>query len=363
MTWLVLFSVGLLPLMEDPALLGPAQPAPVWTARFEQKDGWLGGDGAYSVALTPQRTVWLFSDTWVGKVRNGKRTDATIVNNTVAVQDGHGDQAKLEFVVARGKDGKPAALITPADGHGWFWLFGGACVEGKLYLFLAQIEKTQDPGVFGFRQVGLWLGVVVNPLDHPTAWRVTQTKLPFVEFSAQRLLSFGAAVLRDGDHLYVYGIDEAVTKGWRTKHLVAARVPVQTIADTATWRFYRDGQWVEDFRQVSRMASGLANECSVSYLPRRKHYVAVYTEGGLSPRILARTAPSPVGPWSAPTVLYRCPEAGWDRNIICYAAKAHPDISAPDELLITYVANSLDFWQVARDARLYWPRFVQVNLK
>jgi hypothetical protein len=341
----------------------PAQPAPEWNARFTRTSGWIGGDGAYSVAVTPQRTVWLFSDTWIGDVKDGKRTNATIVNNTVAVQEGHGDQAKVEFVVAQGKDGKPAALIVPADGHGWFWLFHGACVEGKLYLFLAQIEKTNDPGVFGFRQIGMWLGIVANPLDHPTAWKVEQRKLPCTVFSSERSLCFGNAVLCEGDHLYIYGIDENPKRGGGNKHLVVARVHAKDVADFAAWRFFRDGAWSEDFRHATRLADGLANECSVSFLPGRKQYVAVYTERGLSPRIVARTAPSPTGPWSTPTVLYHCPEASWDRNIFCYAAKAHPEISAEGELFITYATNSFDFWQVARDARLYWPRFVRVKLE
>ena len=88
----------------------------------------------------------------------------------------------------------------------------------------------------------------------------------------------------------------------------------------------------------------------------------MYTEGGLSARILPRTAASPWGPWSAATVLYQCPEAGWDKRIFCYAAKAHPSLAAGDELVISYVANSFDFWQVAADARLYWPRFIRVPL-
>ncbi len=60
-------------------------------------------------------------------------------------------------------------------------------------------------------------------------------------------------------------------------------------------------------------------------------------------------------------MLYRCPEAGWDRRIFCYAAKAHPELAGGDELLITYVANSFDFRQIVANERLYRPRFVRVR--
>src|SRR5262245_8282131 len=105
----------------------------------------------------------------------------------------------------------------------------------------------------------------------------------------------------------------------------------------------------------------MANEYSVSYLSGVGRYVAVYTDRGLSDRIMARAAPAPWGPWSAPTALYRCPDVRRDRRIFCYGAKAHPEQTTGDELIVSYVANSFDFWHVAKDARLYWPRFVQVR--
>jgi hypothetical protein len=161
-----------------PIVFAEARPAPQMNALFEQKDNWIGGDGAYSVVLTPERTLWLFSDTWVGSVRAGKRTNATIVNNTLALQDGRGAGAKLEFIIRHDAAGKPAAFLTPEDKRGWFWLQSGACIEKRLFLFLTQVERTDEKSVFGFRQVGQWLGVVTNALDPPTAWRVEQRKLP-----------------------------------------------------------------------------------------------------------------------------------------------------------------------------------------
>ena len=53
-----------------------------------------------------------------------------------------------------------------------------------------------------------------------------------------------------------------------------------------------------------------------------------------------------------------------DEDIFCYAAKGHPELSlTPDELIITYVANSTDFYKMAADARLYRPRFIRVRFK
>jgi hypothetical protein len=50
-----------------------ARPATELNTLFEKSDGWIGGDGATSVRLGPGRTLWLFADTWVGRVEKGKR--------------------------------------------------------------------------------------------------------------------------------------------------------------------------------------------------------------------------------------------------------------------------------------------------
>src|SRR5262245_60263784 len=110
--------VALIPLLlgAGPPLVKSATPAPDLDALFDRADGWIGSDGAYSVALSPKRIIWLFSDTWVGKIRHSGRTDATIVNNSVGVQGGVGE--RVTYSIARGPDGKAVALIVPSDGRG-----------------------------------------------------------------------------------------------------------------------------------------------------------------------------------------------------------------------------------------------------
>ncbi|HET6572121.1 MAG TPA: DUF4185 domain-containing protein [Fimbriiglobus sp.] len=348
----------------DPPAVVKAEPLPAWDAKFRRTDGWIGGDGAYSVSISPTRTLWLFSDTWVGAVRGGKRTGLTMVNNTVGIQDGHGKDAKVSFVVRRGKDGKPTALFTPADGRGWFWPLAAAYHGGKLYLFLAQMEKTKAGGAFGFRGIGRWLGVVSNPADDPTAWKMTQHKLPWAESAADRKLEFGSAVLTVGEHLYVYGFEERPRKGWFPKRqMVLARVPIVTVDDFKSWRFLTADGWKAEPTDLKPLADGLATEYSVSYLPGLKRYAAVYTELGLSDRIVARFAALPEGPWSEAVLLYKCPEMKRDKRVFSYAAKAHPHLATGNELVISYVVNSFELGPVVNDATLYWPTFVRVTLR
>lgn len=358
-SWLIVWVALASPVLgAEPPVIKSAAPAPEIDALFEQADGWIGADGAYSVALSPKRTLWLFSDTWVGKVRDGRRTDATIVNNSVGVQEGAGGH--LNYRIAQGPHGKPMALIVPADGRGWFWLQAGAADRGRLTLFLNQVEKTDDKSVFGFRSVALWLGTVADANKSPETWRVEQVKMPNAVFSKDRVLAWGAAVLRVGDDLYVYGTDERRGKGPLDRQMVVARVPAASVGSVAGWRYFRAGVWGEDFRRVSPLAGDVATEYSVTAIGQR--FLAVYTERGLSPRIVGRMADQPWGPWSTPFLLYECPDMRRDKKVFCYAAKAHPALSSDRELVVSYVVNSFDFWQVAREAKLYWPRFVRVTL-
>lgn len=333
-----------------------AKPAPELDQLFQRTNGWIGADGDFAVALTNDLTLWLFSDTFVGEVHDGHRLHATMINNSAAWQRGN---AVTKFFFSQTAGGKPAALITPADGKGWFWLFDGVMARGKLFLFLAQVERTDDKSVFGFRHVGSWLGEVANPLAPPTQWRVVQSKIPFAQSDAGERLSLGAAAFATNGFIYVFGVRE---KNPPAKTMVLARAPEASPADFASWQFRTRDGWSAHAAEAADLGDGAASEYSVSWLPALRRFVWICSENGLSPNILARTAPEPWGPWSAPAVVYRCPEAAGDKRIFCYAAKAHPMLaSSPDELIVTYAANSFEFAQAVNDARLYWPRFVRLQ--
>jgi len=337
------------------------QNMPQYDRLFQQTNGWIGADGDFTVALTNNLTLWLFSDTFIGVVRDGHRVHATMVNNSAAWQHGIDPaNARVEFFYGQSPAGKPTALIAPADGKGWFWLFDGIMAHGKLILFLTQIERTDDKSVFGFRQIGTWLGEVSNPLAPPAQWQVTQIKIPFARFGAGENHSFGSALLATNGFIYIFGTRERKDAG---KMMILARAPDMDLENFAAWQFRTHDGWSTNAEAATDLCDGMASEFSISWVPSLRRYLLICTENGLSEKIIARTAMEPWGPWSSSTTVYRCPEARWDKQIFCYAAKAHPMLSsASDELIVTYAANSFDFVQVVNDARLYWPRFVRVKL-
>jgi hypothetical protein len=335
---------------------------PRYDALFNNEKGWTGADGVYSLALADNLILWLFGDTWVGEIRDGRHVNATIINNSIAIQrEILPPGATVSFYSGRTPDDTPQAFILPADGNGWFWIYHGALAPDGLYLFLLQIERTDAPLSFGFKVIGTWLGHIANFRDPPARWRITQHKIPWANFSAAGENFFGSWVLKKDGFFFIYGIDEEVVNGVHQKFMILARTPETELAHFNQWRFYAQGKWTADFTRAEHLCSNMANEYSVSYLTALGKYAAIYTENGISKNIVARFAPNPWGPWSKPAILYQCPEVNRNETIFCYAAKGHPDISIkPDELIVSYVANSTDFEKMAKDASLYRPRFLRL---
>jgi hypothetical protein len=335
------------------------EPLPRYDAAFQQASGWTGGDGAYSVALADGRILWLFGDTFVGRVEEGRRIGSQMIYNSAAVQAGEKpSEASLRFVYRSLPDGRPLAFLQPQDGAGWFWPYHGVRTPQGLFLFLLQIEPAEGPAAFGFKLLSTWMAKVENPDQPPESWIMTQRKIPWSH--ARRL--FGSSVLLKEEYGYVYGTVDATTGGRVCKHMILARAPADRLEDFSSWRFFADDDWMDDADRAGTICDDVAGEFSVSYQPALGRYVLVYTEGGLSEHMALRFSPQPQGPWGPAIRFFRCPEAGWDDRIFCYAGKGHPEIpSGPQHLIVTYVANSTDFARLESDARLYRPRFLRIT--
>lgn len=350
-----------------------AAPAPELDALFARTSGWIGADGDYSVPLGENRTLWLFSDTFVGDVKEGKRVGATMINNSVAILQSpsptlgergpRGVGKPAEFFYKTGQDGRPASFVTPDDGRGYFWLFDGIMTSKGLYMFLPRVEHSDDSPAFPFRLFGMRLGHVPKPSGSPLDWKIAQRDVPFSRFERDRSIFFGSAVTKVGSEVYIYGLDarRVGEPAERRAAMIVARVPEDEFGDFGAWRFYSSGEWTWNWENCDRLFEGCPTEYSVSYVPGIEQYAAVYTEGGIFGNIMVRFAPRPEGPWGEPIKAFDCPDKRWHEKAYSYAAKAHPELAtSPNELIVTYATNSTNFPDLFDDARLYWPRFVRL---
>ena len=297
---------------------------PSYEVLFQRTDGWTGGDGVFSVRLDSDRILWLFGDTFIGDIKNGRHVNAVLVNNSIAIQTGREpSHADIEFFYGESAQGKPEAFVKPQDGIGWYWPYHGVRTEEGLFLFLIQVKRAEGPPGFDFKLVATWLVKVPNPDDPPDRWRFIQEK---ISWSHEKRL-FGSSILVKGEECFIYGTVEETTKGHLGKKMILAKVPLIQMNDFGRWRFYSRGEWLNDADDAEFIAENVANEFSVSFQPSINRYLMVYTQDSFSEYIVFRLAPEPHGPWSEPVRVYRCPEAKLDSRVFCYAAKGHPELS------------------------------------
>ena len=371
----------------------PGKPAPEWDAIFARKEGWTGADGCYSVELGDGRTLWLYSDTWVGTVAQGKHAEGSrLVNNSIGLQPAviNGKAPKrdsLEYHWGKpGKDGKPRAWIEPdlplkaddpqAAGKSWYWLLDGCMISPpgggkKLLVFLMHMGRKKEggDGVFNFRMLGGALAVISNPLDAPSQWKITQAVNPHSRRKGSDDISWATALYHsEGEGpgepgiLYIYGIRDV--KGLN-KEVVLARAPAARADDFSTWRFFNGKSWSEKSSDAVKITDQAVNEHTVENISYKgkSRLVLVESQPVFGRHVLVRTATNPEGPWSEfrKVFLVTNLEKG-EHKRFTYAGKGHAHLSVPGELLISYVINSHNFWDMVGDASIYRPRFIRVPL-
>ncbi|MBI1226632.1 MAG: DUF4185 domain-containing protein [Bacteroidetes bacterium] len=352
--------------------------APEWTNLFYRNSGWFGADGVFSIPLTGvdkvgnignRETLLLFSDTYIGEVKDGKPLPGNVmVNNTCAlVQGNSGSPDSIQFFYKKDKNGAPQTFFVPQNTDGkkqHFWLGDGFVNQERdntLYIFAYHIEVTGE-GVFDFIEPDVSLIAVPASDSRPPFAKQRQIKTPLHVTVKGETGNLGAGILvntkkagaphPDG-YVYVYGCIG------KDKNLVAARVKPKDFEDFAKWRYWDGKSWIPDIQRLAPITNAASNELSVTPLPDGR-YALIFQVLGLSDKVGMRIGDSPVGPFGDIQEIWRTPEA--DEGLFCYNAKAHPNLSKPGELLISYNTITLDFWNdIQKDAHIYRPRFIKLK--
>ena len=174
-----------------------------------------------------------------------------------------------------------------------------------------------------------------------------------------------ATTLVDGKFAYLFALYES-----GTRPLLATRIPLSGLTDPAKSLQYltADGVWKPGFNPANAkavMQEG-SSELSIRYNQARKQWLAVLLQpGGFTDKVILRTAPSLIGPWISGEVIYQIPEMQpgpkRDKNVFCYAGKEHPEFES-DDLLFTYVCNTMDVRGLVTNLDIYRPQVVRIPL-
>ena len=333
-----------------------SMPWPEADSIFHQDPHWVGADGAYSIDLGSDRTLWLFGDTWVDPEGQRSRRGAHMIRNSVAIQRGSDpSNASIEFFWKTTADDVPEAFFS-RDDESWFWPGHGARIGDRLILFFNRVVSS-DTGL-GFTSAGWNAMLIENPDDEPSVWRTSLLATPSNSLGV--IVGF-ASVLQSRDYLYAFGSQDPM----KSHPIHVARWPLVQAGKgdvrEPEWWGGRDVGWVADSAgSASRpVFDDGQSELTIHLDERSREFVAVQSSGFGPADIVIRTASELTGPWSPMQMVYRPPEYA-KPNIMIYSAKAHPQLGGA-ELVLTYSTNSFEFGEHFTDYTIYYPRFVRLR--
>ena len=373
------------PMAPDPAALDAE-----WAA-YSDRSGcadWAGGDGVSAIRLNATQLAWFFSDTFIGPAgpTTGFSHLSGFAHNAVVVQTGTGHGSAFVTVTGGaactgpGRPGNAAPVV--GDSSARYWDEDGLRTGGTIVKFynryavgtfpfvpLGTVIASFDVGQISSAGRGSRYGATTQPAVVP---------LPsYTPSAGGSPILWGAAVLRLGDTVYVYGTQSPRVSS-PLRHLYLARVPVTQLTAFSSWRFYAGaGTWAtgqQSARPVPLGSGSTSADVSsgFSVIGAGGRYWLIQAGVGGTPDIDAYPAGAPWGPFdfTAGRRLYRDPSIGLDDAHdfrIMYEARAEPVLSADNTLVISYNVNSEGVNTGCMPMALYTntvtlPRFVTVPL-
>ena len=337
---------------------------------FPDKDNWYGGDGAYSIALDKERTLWLFGDTFVARESGRKdRIDMDVVmGTTMAISTcGENGQFQIKYFLKE-KNGKFKSSFGENE---WLWPQDPFIINQTLYVPLLVVKAMLDLSEpLNFKIVRHKFARIKNyTLTDPNQWIADYIDLK--EAIPPGIEAFATTSVVFQNYVYFYPLYTIVKKAGKTSGNILVRIPVDKFDDPVNFMEYlnKSGTWERGLapaRALIVLSAGVS-ELSVRYHTDENKWIAVYMSSIMTGnQLMYQTADKPEGPWSKPGVLLATiPEVDtkgprYDKHNFCYAGKEHIGFSHPGNLVVTYVCNSAENFQkknnfIRRNLFLYRP--------
>lgn len=310
---------------------------------FPYKDGWLGGDGGFSVPIGPSKTLWFFGDTFVGRKDQKTRAGSTMVT-TIGISTCQPDKTMdMQYYWRNMYTDHPEAFFQSHTDRYRYWQLDAFIYKNSLYVVMGKVGPkpgASPDDIFDFSYVGMTLARVTDPNGLPPE----QWKVELIPWSdALDAEAYDGGLVEDGKYLYMFMLKDR----WKN-YLV--RLPLECLESAAGHLEYfsRDGTWQPG--SYSADAKTLFDDQlggSVLYHAPSKRWLMVYGPHFGGTAIYFRTASEISGPWSDRKILYECPELIkgmplYEEDNYCYCSRVHAQFFSEDssKLLVTYCCNS-----------------------
>ena len=326
--------------------LCPLQHPPRCLPRFPVQDGWYGGDGAYSIALDHQRTLWLFGDTFVSEEigRKDRIGMAVVMGNTLAISTCSADH---DFSIRYFLKKQNSNFVPFFGDNEILWPQDPFIAEHALYVPLLVIQVLPDaPAPFNFKIAGHKIARIKD-FSHadPRMWKVDYLDwTPALPPGIEALATTSIAV---GPYIYFFPL-------YRHNN-ITGNILVRIRADrlenpTGAFEYLnRDDRWDKTLfpDRIKIIFSAAVSELTVRYHAPHQRWLAVYSSPADKGRkLLIQTSQKLDGSWSAPfPAIESVPELDpanplYNPYTFCYAGKEHRRFAQNKDLLVTYVCNS-----------------------
>ena len=343
---------------------------------FPDRDGWYGGDGAYSIKLDEERTLWLFGDTFVAC--EGCRKDRVdmdvILGTTVAISTcSVNNEFKIQYYL-KNKGGK---FVSSFGENEWLWPQDPFIVNNVLYIPLIAVTPTKKEGeIFNFKISGHKFARVKDfSAADPHEWNLDYIDLtPAIP---QEIAAFATTSVVHDNYVYFYPFYAYSRDAVNVLGNILARIPASKLDNPtgAIEYFTKEGTWLNILNpaRVKVVLDACVSELSVRYHAADKKWIAVYlSTQNKGDKLLYQLADKPEGPWSEPKAFgVTIPEVDpqsplYDKNNFCYAGKEHIEFARKKNLIVTYVCNSAEDMQsqtsfIRRNLFLYRPVVRNLN--
>jgi hypothetical protein len=302
---------------------------------------WASADGAVPVHLPDGRTLWLFGDTFIGKVSSSGAINATdLVSNSAVLQTG-----RCFKPLMGGAPLARSAWIADTPTHRYWPASAIVNAPGnRLSVFLMRVRKSDE----------LVVGMSVATFSLPSL-SLLSVSPQLAPTSTTR--PYGGTAVSDDQFAYLYSSNDG--------NFRLARAPVESVADPSTWQYWTGATWslpgasvqagILEFQGPVEEVSTLDLLAPIALLQVTRHGAGFLGTAmlidGFSNTVIAYTAPAPEGPWTRTAGDLATTPA----NLKSYSAQTHFDLQGTPSPVLGYSTN-VDF--TASTITQYGPRFV-----
>lgn len=298
----------------------------LFTEVFRRSEGWIAGDGAFSIPLGNGKSLWTFGDSYMDcydKI-TGKVPCLFQARNAVMVIK---TAEPYEASTLKNPD-DPSFFRLGKDRKYWFWPVSGYSYGDTAYIFQSRLKSTGEPGMWGFA------GVDSN---YVSKLSLSGGKNECNLLPSHNGIGFGTSVIVRDRFVYIYGIK---SNGFGNDLFVARFFTGEMYGP---WEYYDGKGWTNDINRISSIHSEFTSSFNLCMIDDR--YILITTEFSVDcdqgKNIFAASGSNPWGPFLNHHSIWQVDDLLEGHYPFFYCANAHPEYdNGREELLVTYCINS-----------------------